>query len=74
MCIFGWVVVQGCDASLSIGHITSVTTETRPNDADLCAEAADGNQEAFAQLFDRHVHAVANHCFRWTGSWPGRRI
>lgn len=46
-----------------------VTTETRPNDADVCADVADGNQAAFAQLFDRHVQAVANHCFRLSGSW-----
>jgi RNA polymerase sigma factor (sigma-70 family) len=46
-----------------------VTTETRPTDADLCAEVACGNEAAFAQLFDRHVQAVANHCFRLSGSW-----
>lgn len=46
-----------------------VTTETRPTDVDLCADVVDGDQTAFAQLFDRHVQAVANHCFRLSGSW-----
>jgi len=47
-----------------------VTTETQPTDADLCAAVADGDRVAFARLFDRHVQAVANHCFRLSGSWP----
>ena len=44
-------------------------TETEPTDIDLCAEVADGDRGAFARLFDRHVQAVANHCFRLSGSW-----
>lgn len=47
-----------------------MTTETRPTDAHLCAEVVDGDHPAFAQLFDRHVQAVVNHCFRLSGSWP----
>jgi RNA polymerase sigma-70 factor (ECF subfamily) len=47
-----------------------VTTETQPTDVDLCAAVADGDRSAFARLFDRHVQAVANHCFRMSGSWP----
>jgi RNA polymerase sigma-70 factor (ECF subfamily) len=47
-----------------------VTTETQPTDVDLCADLANGDRVAFARLFDRHVRAVANHCFRLSGSWP----
>lgn len=39
-------------------------------DAELWVRAADGDQAAFAVVFDRHVKAVYNHCFRATGSWP----
>jgi hypothetical protein len=38
-------------------------------DADLCAGVAAGDRSAFTGLFDRHVRAVANHCFRLSGSW-----
>jgi RNA polymerase sigma factor (sigma-70 family) len=47
-----------------------VTIEIQPTDADLCAELADGDRAAFDRLFDRHVQAVANHCFRLSASWP----
>ena len=47
-----------------------VTTETRPTDTELCADVVNGDQAAFAVLFDRHVQAVVNHCFRASGSWP----
>lgn len=46
-----------------------MTIETEPTDGDLCVDAADGDRVAFARLFDRHVRAVANHCFRLSGSW-----
>lgn len=46
-----------------------MTTEARASDVDLCADVADGDRAAFARLFDRHVQAVANHCFRLCGSW-----
>lgn len=46
-----------------------MSTETQPTDAELCADVADGDQLAFARLFDRHVQAVSNHCFRLSGSW-----
>lgn len=56
------------------GNIRSVSTETSseagPTDADLCAGAAESDRVAFARLFDRHVQAVARHCFRLSGSWP----
>jgi RNA polymerase sigma-70 factor (ECF subfamily) len=44
-------------------------TRTQPTDDQLCAEVADGDQAAFARLFDRYVQAVAQHCFRLSGSW-----
>jgi RNA polymerase sigma-70 factor (ECF subfamily) len=46
-----------------------VTADTQPTDVHLCAAVAGGDQAAFARLFDRHLRAVANHCFRLSGSW-----
>lgn len=39
------------------------------SDGRLWADAADGDQAAFGLLFDRHVKAVYNHCFRLSASW-----
>ncbi|GAB4051940.1 RNA polymerase sigma factor [Catellatospora paridis] len=39
------------------------------SDGQLWADAADGDQAAFGLLFDRHVKAVYNHCFRLCASW-----
>jgi RNA polymerase sigma-70 factor (ECF subfamily) len=38
-------------------------------DRQLWDEAVAGSRVAFGQLFDRHVKAVYNHCFRLSGSW-----
>jgi RNA polymerase sigma factor (sigma-70 family) len=38
-------------------------------DEQFLADAAAGDQAAFGQLFDRHVKAVYNHCFRLSASW-----
>lgn len=38
-------------------------------DGQLWADAAEGDQAAFGLLFDRHVRAVYNHCFRLSASW-----
>lgn len=38
-------------------------------DGQLWADAAAGDQAAFGLLFDRHVKAVYNHCFRLCASW-----
>jgi len=35
----------------------------------LWARTRDGDPEAFGELYERHVDAVLNHCFRRTGSW-----
>ncbi len=39
------------------------------SDGQLWADAADGDEAAFGLLFDRHVKAVYNHCFRLSASW-----
>ncbi|MDT5038145.1 MAG: hypothetical protein QOE03_3330 [Micromonosporaceae bacterium] len=44
-------------------------TDLQPNDRQLWADAVGGDESAFAVLFDRHVRAVYNHCFRLTASW-----
>ncbi len=44
-------------------------TIVQPTDRYLWAEAVTGDQTAFGRLFDRHVRAVYNHCFRLTASW-----
>ncbi|WP_328606378.1 RNA polymerase sigma factor [Amycolatopsis sp. NBC_00345] len=38
-------------------------------DAELFGRAADGDERAFGELFERHVQAVWNHAYRLTGSW-----
>jgi RNA polymerase sigma-70 factor (ECF subfamily) len=38
-------------------------------DQELWDDARGGDGEAFGLLFDRHGHAVYNHCFRLVGSW-----
>jgi RNA polymerase sigma factor (sigma-70 family) len=38
-------------------------------DAELCSAARAGDAEAFGRLFERHVTAVYNYCFRRTASW-----
>ncbi|WP_091450863.1 RNA polymerase sigma factor [Actinokineospora iranica] len=39
------------------------------SDALLWARAAEGDQDAFGELFQRHVAAVWNYGYRLTGSW-----
>lgn len=39
------------------------------SDQDLWDRAADGDSEAFAQLYDRHARAIYNFLHRRTGSW-----
>lgn len=39
------------------------------SDGELWQRAAGGQEDAFAQLFERHVEAVWNHAYRLTGSW-----
>lgn len=41
----------------------------RVSDGDLWQLSATGDSDAFGSLFERHVDAVYNHCFRRTGSW-----
>ena len=38
-------------------------------DRQLWAQTRLGDSEAFGALYERHVDAVLNHCFRRTGSW-----
>jgi RNA polymerase sigma-70 factor, ECF subfamily len=38
-------------------------------DRQLWAQTRQGDPEAFAALYERHVDAVLNHCFRRTGTW-----
>jgi RNA polymerase sigma-70 factor (ECF subfamily) len=38
-------------------------------DRELWRRAAEGNQAAFGELFERHVEAVWNHAYRLTGCW-----
>jgi RNA polymerase sigma-70 factor (ECF subfamily) len=40
-----------------------------PGDELLWAKAADGDHEAFSALFERHVQAIYNFCFRRTADW-----
>ncbi|WP_238155516.1 RNA polymerase sigma factor [Kribbella soli] len=39
------------------------------SDRDLWDRAAEGDSEAFAQLYDRHARAIYNFLHRRTGSW-----
>lgn len=43
--------------------------ELGASDTSLWAAAAAGDSAAFGTIFDRHVRAVYNHCFRSTGDW-----
>lgn len=38
-------------------------------DGELWRQAGQGDPSAFGALFERHIDAVYNHCFRRTGSW-----
>jgi RNA polymerase sigma factor (sigma-70 family) len=38
-------------------------------DQELWAQTRRGDPGAFGELYERHVDAVLNHCFRRTGSW-----
>jgi RNA polymerase sigma-70 factor (ECF subfamily) len=40
-----------------------------PSDGELWQRAADGDQSAFGELFERHIEAVWNYAYRLTGSW-----
>jgi RNA polymerase sigma factor (sigma-70 family) len=40
-------------------------------DRHLWSDATAGDGDAFGALFDRHVRAVYQHCFRLTSSWTG---
>lgn len=40
-----------------------------PSDGELWEQAGAGAGVAFGVLFDRHVRAVYNHCFRLAASW-----
>jgi DNA-directed RNA polymerase specialized sigma24 family protein len=40
-----------------------------PTDAAVWARARDGDEHAFAELFDRHARTVYNYCFRRTADW-----
>jgi RNA polymerase sigma factor (sigma-70 family) len=42
--------------------------DVRPSDSDLWA-ASGTDASAFGELFERHVDAIYNHCFRRSGSW-----
>lgn len=46
-----------------------MTIPDPPEDRQLWAAAAAGNEAAFGTLFDRYAKAVYNHCFRLTGNW-----
>ncbi|HEX6359078.1 RNA polymerase sigma factor [Actinophytocola sp.] len=39
------------------------------SDVELWSRAADGDRQAFGELFERHVEAVWNHAYRLTASW-----
>src|ERR1700685_3510981 len=40
-----------------------------PGDQALWQRAAQGDRDAFGQIFDRHASAVYNHLFRLTANW-----
>jgi RNA polymerase sigma factor (sigma-70 family) len=42
---------------------------TAPTDRELWQQAAAGDHDSFAVLFERHVEAVWNQAYRLTGSW-----
>ncbi|WP_410639462.1 RNA polymerase sigma factor [Amycolatopsis sp. lyj-346] len=43
--------------------------DDRPPDRTLWDRAAEGDEAAFSELFERHAEAVWNHAYRLTGSW-----
>ncbi|GAA0248257.1 RNA polymerase sigma factor [Cryptosporangium japonicum] len=44
-------------------------TTSPPTDRQLWEATAAGDDDAFSVLFDRHLKAVNNHCFRLTADW-----
>ncbi|KFU80916.1 MULTISPECIES: RNA polymerase sigma factor [Amycolatopsis] len=53
-------------SSLAIG--AGVPVE-KTGDRELWARAADGDEGAFGELFERHAEALWNYTYRLTGSW-----
>ncbi|MER6665980.1 RNA polymerase sigma factor [Amycolatopsis japonica] len=53
-------------SSLAIG--VGVPVE-QTGDRELWARAADGDEGAFGELFERHAEALWNYTYRLTGSW-----
>ncbi|MGW5744407.1 RNA polymerase sigma factor [Amycolatopsis sp. NPDC003861] len=51
--------------------MTSQATGAPVDDRALWDRAAEGDQAAFTELFERHAEAVWNHAYRLTGSWAG---
>jgi RNA polymerase sigma factor (sigma-70 family) len=49
------------------GHLEDMGTG--PSDRELWALAANGDADAFGELYERHVSAIYNHSFRRTGRW-----
>ncbi|WP_086829076.1 RNA polymerase sigma factor [Allokutzneria sp. NRRL B-24872] len=47
----------------------SVPVTEPPGDRELWLRAANGDRDAFGELFERHAEAVWNHAYRLTGSW-----
>ncbi|MEU4253873.1 RNA polymerase sigma factor [Amycolatopsis sp. NPDC026612] len=43
--------------------------DQEPGDQALWERAAEGDEAAFGELFERHAEAVWNHAYRLTGSW-----
>lgn len=39
------------------------------SDRELWRRAADGEPEAFGELYDRHANAIYNYCYRRCGDW-----
>jgi RNA polymerase sigma-70 factor, ECF subfamily len=51
------------------GSVDTNRVMGEPTDAVLWQRAADGNPDAFGELFERHARDVYNYCFRRTGDW-----
>ncbi|MET9001818.1 RNA polymerase sigma factor [Amycolatopsis sp. NPDC004169] len=51
--------------------MTSQATGAPVGDRALWDRAAEGDQAAFTELFERYAEAVWNHAYRLTGSWVG---
>ncbi|MCP3801215.1 RNA polymerase sigma factor [Allokutzneria sp. A3M-2-11 16] len=47
----------------------SVLVTEPPGDRELWLRSANGDRDAFGELFERHAEAVWNHAYRLTGSW-----